>query len=352
MQRIASAGVLVVALVLSLVAISSLNSGSISDSTTSQGDVVSVAAASDGSVVPLVSDEALVRVFGVVAEGSTTAAFAAGNASPEIGTFDTRSPQRTTTTRFNPTTTTVGRPDSSTTTTQVIRTTTTRVPITTTTGRPTATTTSVPVTTTTILVTSTTLGTVPPPAGDKFVTMLQSITPSGKSEWMWDANYFRNLPYASGTGWTDGDRDGYGCVYAFLTHQGQVVGRVTFTRVLEAASYAWINDTAMVEGSRYYDGTVAGPHAPKELNDCPEPMQDYTPLTGPGQLPTVTYSLGGSLLEVRNYKTLSHADSVTFQQVDSTDQRVTVVAYLDSLPAFVVYYESMVPGLVMNSDLG
>ena len=81
-------------------------------------------------------------------------------------------------------------------------------------------------------------------------------------------------------------------------------------------------------------------------------MADYTPFTGPGQKPTVTYMLNGQLLEVRNYKTLATNTGMTFQQVASTDDQVTVVAYFNNLPVIVVYYESLVPGLVLNSDLG
>jgi hypothetical protein len=182
--------------------------------------------------------------------------------------------------------------------------------------------------------------------------MLSGINESGPNTWWWDANYFRGLPYAPSTGWTDGDRSGYRCFYAFLMNENQVVGRVTFTRVPAASSYAMVNDKYMQEGVRYYDGTLAGAGAPNELGECPEPMADYTPFAGPGQKPTVTYTLNGQLLEVRNYKTLATNTGITFQQVTSTDDQVTVVAYYNGLPAIVVYYESMVPGLVMNSDLG
>jgi hypothetical protein len=182
--------------------------------------------------------------------------------------------------------------------------------------------------------------------------MLSGVNETGPNTWWWDANYFRSLTYAPSTGWTDGDRSGYRCFYAFLMNQGQAVGRVTFTRVPGADSYAMVNDKYMQEGVRYYDGTLAPAGAPNELGECPTPMADYTPFTGPGQKPTVTYTLNGQLLEVRNYKTLATNTGLTFQQVASTDDQVTVVAYFNNLPVIVVYYESLVPGLVMNSDLG
>jgi hypothetical protein len=176
---------------------------------------------------------------------------------------------------------------------------------------------------------------------------------TGQAEFWWDANYFRSLPYSPSTGWTDGDRAGYRCFYAFLLQNNQVVGRVTFTTVEAATSYAMVNDKYMEEGVRYYDGSLAPPNGPRELGQCPEPTQDYTAGTGSDQRPTITYSTtGGALLEVRNYKPLAVGAGITFQQTESTDQRVTVVAYKDNLPVIVIYYESMVPGVVMNSDLG
>jgi hypothetical protein len=132
-----------------------------------------------------------------------------------------------------------------------------------------------------------------------------------------------------------------------------VVGRVTFTRVPAADSYAAIKDAFMVEGARYYDGTLAPGNAPKELGECPRTVVDYAPATVSDQRPTITYSTtSGSLLEVRNYKNTVVGAGITFGQVESTPQRVTVVAYKDNLPAIAIYYESMVPGVVMNSDLG
>ena len=329
MQRIASAGVLVVALVLSLMAISRVNSESVSGSLTSRSGAVSMAEGGK-SLIPVIGEDGLVRVVGLGANNTTTA--------PAIGSHDTRLPERiTTTTQLDPTTTT----------TVGLATTTTRPPVTATTiGTPVTTTTAVPVTTTTA-------GPSPAPDGDKFITLLRGIDAAGNSEWWWDAPYFRDLPFTAGAGWTDGDRAGYRCFYAFLLNQGEVVGRVTFTRVPAADSYAAIKDAFMVEGARYYDGTLAPGNAPKELGECPRTVVDYAPATGSDQRPTITYSTtSGSLLEVRNYKNTVVGAGITFGQVESTPQRVTVVAYKDNLPAIAIYYESMVPGVVMNSDLG
>jgi hypothetical protein len=347
-QRIASAGVLLVALALSLLAIGKLNTEPDAGSTTSSDDVVSIAANSDPAPVadyPIVGQEALVRVFGQVAVQTTGTLSAAVNVPPAIDSRHTRPPSTTTTTRRHhptttvpPTTTTTRRPPPSTTTT-IFPTTTTRGPgPTTTTGAP---------------ATTTTVGTLPTPSGEFFTTLLRGSADAGGGEIWWDADYFRNLPYSPSTGWTDGDRAGYRCFYSFLLLDNQVVGRVTFTRVEEAASYAMVNDRYMEEGIRFYDGTLAPANGPRELGECPDPTQAYSPSNGSDQRPTITYSTtGGALLEVRNYKKTVALNGITFQQVESTDQRVTVVAYKDNLPAIVIYYESMVPGVVMNSDLG
>ena len=348
MQRIASAGVLLVALVLSLLAIGKLNTGPVPGSTTSSNDVVSVAANSDPTVVadyPIVGQEALVRVFGQVAVETTGAAFAGVNLPPAIDSRHPTRPPSTTTTRHSNTTSTSAPATTTTTRRQNPATTTTLLPTTTTTRAPGTTTTAVPATTTTS-------GPLPAPSGEHFTTLLTGVMENGPNEQWWDAPYFRSLPYASSTGWTDGDRSGYRCFYAFLMNQGQVVGRVTFMRVPEADSYASINDRYMVEGMRYYNGALAPASAGNELGDCPSPSTTYEPATGSDQRPTVTYTLNGALLEVRNYKKTVVGAGITFRQTESTASRVIVVAYKDNLPVIVIYYDSMVPGLVMNSDLG
>ena len=96
-----------------------------------------------------------------------------------------------------------------------------------------------------------------------------------------------------------GDRVGYRCAYAFLRSRGQLVARVTFTRI----EYARLNDKYMDEASRYYDGTVyTGPD--RQLNDCPSPSEPYVEATGPiGPLPIVRFEEASTatILEVRDY---------------------------------------------------
>lgn len=198
-----------------------------------------------------------------------------------------------------------------------------------------------------LLVSVPAVATLPVPSGDKFIIAVGSTT---TGNW-WKADYFRNLPYTSNTGWTDGDRCAYRTAYAFLTLGGEVVGRVTFARV-PGANYAIVNDKYMKEGQRFYDGTVYTGLPTQELGDCPTVTQAYEPFTGPGELPTIRFdTVAGELLEVRDYKTLTAGVGVTFQQTESSTGRITVVAYKDGLPVVVVYYDSLSPNVVLASDL-
>lgn len=318
---------------LSFLAIGTLNTGLAPD--TSSADAASIAAgnpALDAGYL-IVGQEPMVHVFEQARAETTGAAFAELDGPPLIDDGPATGPASTAATA-----------PQTTANTQNQATTTTVLPATATTGGQ-STTTAVPATTTTS-------GGLAAPEGDHFTTLLTGITEAGTNEQWWDAPYFRSLPFASSTGWTDGDRGGYRCFYAFLLNQGQVVGRVTFTRVPEADSYAFINDRYMEEGVRYYNGSLAPADAPRELGECPSPSTAYQPATGSDQRPTITYTLGQTLLEVRNYKNTVVGAGITFRQVESTDSRITVVAYKDNLPAIVIYYDSMVPGLVMDSDLG
>ena len=185
-----------------------------------------------------------------------------------------------------------------------------------------------------------------------FEVWLRGNTGTGPDIFWWNAPYARQLSYGLDTGWTDGDRAGYRCLYAFLTLDDQIVGRVTFMRVEGAGTYASVKDENMKEGVRYYDGTVAPDGISIELGDCPFPDVAYVPYTGPDQRPTVVYSsTSGQTLEVRNYKPVVVGEGITFQQTGATSSRVTVVAYDHGNPVIVVYYESMSPNVVMVSDL-
>lgn len=244
--------------------------------------------------------------------------------------------------------TAVDPPISASTTLTTVATTTTRAA--TTTSQAITTTTQAP--TTTVPPTTTTTTTPPPfatPSGERFVVMLRN---GDTGAFWWDANYYRSLPFYPETGWADGERAGYSCLYAFLMLNGQPVGRVTFARV-DGAGYASINDKSMKEGVRHYDGTLGTPDNPVSQSECPRPDIAYEFSSGPWQLPTITYeTTGGDVLEVRNYKTLVAGAGITFRQTESSSGRIGVVAYENGNPVVVVYYESMVGGFVMDSDLG
>jgi len=232
----------------------------------------------------------------------------------------------------DPTTTTTLPP----TTTTLAPTTTTRVRPTTTTIAPT--TTAAPTTTTT---------TFPPQSGDSFTIMLGDFNTGAR--W-WEALYRRDL--TTGAGWTDGDRSGYRCAYMFLeAADGTIVGRVTFTLIPEAQSYGAVNDRFMVEGARYYDGTVAPPGSPRELGDCPAPTETYEPYAGPDERPTIDFVSGGTVLERRDYKTTVAGAGVIFNQVLVTPQRITVIGNVDGLPVVAVYYDSLVEQVSITSDI-
>lgn len=184
----------------------------------------------------------------------------------------------------------------------------------------------------------------PVPRPNFFTIMLGGNTGTGK---LWTAPYIRVLP--SGAEWLDGDRAGYRCAYMFLAHQGQIVGRVTFARI-DGVDYAVVNDKHMDEGMRYYDGSLAGPGAPKELGECPFPAETYQPSTGPEERATIVYWVDGMPVETRNYKATEVRPGVTFQQMTKTSTRITVVGYLDGLPAIVVYYDVLATNAAITSD--
>lgn len=173
------------------------------------------------------------------------------------------------------------------------------------------------------------------------------LTNEGAQQRFWVAPYLRTL--SPGVGWTDGDRDGYRCAYGFLLRNGQPVGRFTFIRIPQAATYAAVKDAYMVEGERYYDGTVAAVDAPKELGDCPQSTVAYEPFTGDVR-PTIRFRQGSRvILETRDYKATEALSGVTFQQVARSNKWITVVAYYDTLPIYAIYYDVM-PG-VQNVNL-
>lgn len=177
-------------------------------------------------------------------------------------------------------------------------------------------------------------------------------------ELWWEADYLRTL--SPGIGWTDGDRSGYRCAYMFLYKVGrrgrlQMIGRATFIRVEGAADYGKVNDRYMDEGIRYFDGSLDPTNGTandiKELGDCPQASSGYEPFDG-SQLPTIRFMNGNQVLETRDYKAVVAAEGITFQQVSKSDASIGVVAYDNGLPVIEVYYDSLVRGVTLTSDIG
>lgn len=204
------------------------------------------------------------------------------------------------------------------------------------------------------LVSSLLLVSIPASADPDYYDFMVRVDVDGTMQG-WDAPYLRTLPFTPETGWTDGDRVAYRCGYGFLQHKGRIVGRVTFTRIREAASYAALNDRYMLDAVRYYDGTLNTNPDLHQLNDCPEPSEAYAPTTV-SERPNVTYTLVDrrgtpiSLLELRSYTNTDAGPDVTFETTLVTPQRVTVVASAKGIPFMVVYYDSLSPKVVMGSD--
>lgn len=169
----------------------------------------------------------------------------------------------------------------------------------------------------------------------------------------WNATYHRELPYTPNTGWADGERAGYKCAYMFLLWDGVPVGRTTFTRV-DGANYAMINDNGMLESQRHFDGSLPPP--PVQQAECPPPTQAYEPNTDPDERPIIGFiGPNDQILEIRNYTNtviITPGVNLRFKVAENTPNRVTVVAYIDDLPAIVVYYDSIVPGVRMVSNIG
>lgn len=227
-------------------------------------------------------------------------------------------------------------------------------------------------TTTTTLPTTTT--TTIPPIPDTIPYPAQGlVTGGGFDFWAWNsgvqywhAKYWATgLPYGDGTTiWVDGDRSGYRCAYAFIgidgddgpaavttqdeVDQDELLGRVTFIQIPEAASYAKLNDSGMNDAVRYYDGRPGPGNG--EIGDCPQVEIAYEPYTGGDQRPRIAFwSQDWEILDIRDYTNTSATDTI-FELHEVTPDRVTVLAHIldpttqTYLPAIVVYYDTMGAG--------
>lgn len=159
------------------------------------------------------------------------------------------------------------------------------------------------------------------------------------------------FPYKYKIGWVAGDRVGYSCAYMFLRSRGQLVARVTFTRI----EYVMLNDKYMDEAARFYDGTVYT-GSDRELDDCPAPSEPYVHAYGPfGPLPIMKFSdpSTGTLLEVRDYRKLVQNGGGVhweFKIVAATPDRVTVIGYQSREPALAIYYDRLTSRIKLTSN--
>lgn len=190
----------------------------------------------------------------------------------------------------------------------------------------------------------------------------------------WRAPYLFSTPYQPNSGWLAGDRTGYGCAYAFLHHDGVLVGRVTFER-LPGASYAYIIDKFMPEGQRFWDGSPTPvPGEGQGYRDCPPVDQSYDTVANPDERPKIVYWSAASVvalpkaLEIRDYADTEVLAGVTFDLIEVIDEpftvtapttgpqtvnsRVTVLAREAGVPFAVVYYDGIGTGQVTEENLG
>lgn len=202
-----------------------------------------------------------------------------------------------------------------------------------------------------------------------FYLMVKKVIPGGSTQY-WSAPYLYSTPYVPNTGWLAGDRVAYNCAYAFLQHNGTIVGRVTFHRIAGASSYAQIVDKFMSEGQRFYDGSLTPISGEgNEYRDCPSVSQSYETVVTPDERPKVVYWSGatnaalGVAIEIRDYLTVQPSlPNITFDLVDvistpfqittltsgvqTVNSRVAVLAREAGVPFAVVYYDGIGYGQV------
>ena len=187
------------------------------------------------------------------------------------------------------------------------------------------------------------------------------LTNADNGDQWWYAPYHVFLP--SGAGWIAGDRIGYGAVYGFIVDEGKIVGRVTFAKI-RGAAYAKVNDRAMPEGERYFDGQPGGGGQLYSSRFVDHVVShEYTENLEPDSNPRVVYLNGGRTIEVRDYANVERLSpnlkfrldqfiTTPFMTDDGegrsirVNQRATVVAYADNLPVVVVYYDALNNGQV------
>ncbi|MGH2651930.1 MAG: hypothetical protein ACRDHK_12065 [Actinomycetota bacterium] len=172
--------------------------------------------------------------------------------------------------------------------------------------------------------------------------------------------YLRHLTeYDPDAGWIDGDRIGYRCAYMFLVDDGEIVARVTFNTWRPPVGdrpYGLVNDEFMVEGARFYDGSLTPPGTEQvPEHECPHLRKAYKPLKGKARpRPVIKFSDAGDghLLEVRDYRKVKSSPGHRFKIASARPDRVIVIGYQDRAPVVAVYYQRMSDAIRLTSNAG
>jgi hypothetical protein len=155
-------------------------------------------------------------------------------------------------------------------------------------------------------------------------------------------------------GWVSGDRCSYGGAYAFLENDGVLIGRVTVARI----NYAQIDDKYMSEGVRYYNGTVAPPGSPHELNDCPAPEFSYPTHKGSfPAAPVITLHGPSETFDTQSIASPTGAAMpLRWDWVSTTAHTIALVVYQDTLgdnvqiPLVALYFDALDPSLTFTTN--
>lgn len=188
------------------------------------------------------------------------------------------------------------------------------------------------------------------------------------------APYLHDTPYDDGTGWRNGDRIGYNCGYAFMQHNQELFGRVTFRLIPQAQSYGQINDSFMEEPndaqntaggpSRYYDGTPNTTGQQASSLECPAVTENYTAAPGVDDRDKAIFWLDGQAREIRDYLFADSPAGITFDflapittpftvtgtdsGVSTVNNRQPVLVIDHGVPIAVVYYDGIGRGSVIT----
>ena len=162
--------------------------------------------------------------------------------------------------------------------------------------------------------------------------------------------------------WVDGDRQGYGCAYAFLydVHPNPFGGEIShpdaelINRAAvvapDGAAYGQIIDKYMEEGIRFLDGTIVNPSQGQEIQteDCSEVRDDFDYASyvphGADDIRIGLYTPEGELSDIRDFTALDLADRAAFEFLSFDGERATVLLVLEDLGVSHVFYYDVMNG--------